>query len=493
MTLAEGRETLSRRSVLKLGAAGLGLAVTACDSDPSRPEEPRVSGPSFRVAERFRPFELIAPGFELVDQAAGPSAGMTRTQQSPVAPFAAVELEVTRISTTGVLAGLATADDEHVAVAYDSSRSRMSIEVRVDGRTRVVRTKRIKLQSPFRLGFVLCENQVTGLADSGDGWVPVLTMRDRVAALLDLREPATLARYTFAYGPRSAGDGLELGSVRAGAFGYAGLRDPHLVQHPDGTPVVRDGLAYLTFTCAGMGFFQQAHWGVFTLDLADPTDLRQVSQLYFSRDGLVLGDHAGQLIVDEDTGQSFLGVSSWGDFDYSGVHVRHASSTEDLLSGVHVLETEQLELPTSVGTWDPSFTRIDERWHVAFVESPSQDPFDFHPALAIGAAGGAYDKGLELVGIDDTVLECEGPIIAQLDGDWRVLASSLDAREYPVYDLKMERVGVLDAPYLTNIPHPQIVDLPDAGHLMVTFDGTAYGMRVLGYGTHGDVVVMRAS
>jgi hypothetical protein len=281
--------------------------------------------------------------------------------------------------------------------------------------------------------------------------------------------------------------------IRAGAFGYAGLRDPHLVQHPDGTPLVRDGLAYLTFTCAGMGFFQQAHWGVFTLDLADPTDLRQVSQLYFSRDGLVLGDHAGQLIVDEDTGQSFLGVSSWGDFDYSGVHVRHASSSEDLLSGVHVIETEQLDLPTSVGTWDPSFTRIDDRWHVAFVESPSQDPFDFHPALAIGAAGGAYDKGLELVGIDDTVLECEGPIIAQLDGDWRVLASSLDAREYPVYDLQMERVGVLDAPYLTNIPHPQIVDLPDAGHLMVTFDGTAYGMRVLGYGTHGDVVVMRAS
>jgi hypothetical protein len=74
-----------------------------------------------------------------------------------------------------------------------------------------------------------------------------------------------------------------------------------------------------------------------------------------------------------------------------------------------------------------------------------------------------------------------------------VLASNLDRREYPVYDLQMRRVGVLDAPYLSNIPHPQIVDLPGGGHLMVTFDGTPYGMRVLGYGTHGDVVVMRAS
>jgi hypothetical protein len=48
--------------------------------------------------------------------------------------------------------------------------------------------------------------------------------------------------------------------VRAGAFGYTGLRDPHLVQRPDGSAVVRNGKAFLTFTCAGMGFFQQAHW-----------------------------------------------------------------------------------------------------------------------------------------------------------------------------------------------------------------------------------------
>jgi hypothetical protein len=37
-----------------------------------------------------------------------------------------------------------------------------------------------------------------------------------------------------------------------------------------------------------------------------------------------------------------------------------------------------------------------------------------------------------------------------------------------------------------------VVDLPEGGHLMVTFDGTPYGMQVLGYGGHGDVVVMRA-
>jgi hypothetical protein len=176
------------------------------------------------------------------------------------------------------------------------------------------------------------------------------------------------------------------------------------------------------------------------------------------------------------------------------------STSEDLLSGVHVLQTEPLDLPTRVSSWDPSFTRIDDRWHVAFVESPSQEPFDFHPALARGPAGAAYAEALQLVGVDDTVRACEGPIIAQLDGAWRVLASSKDACEYPIYDLDMEHVGVLDAPYLSNIPHPQLIDLPGGGQLMVTFDGTpygrrvlGYGRRVLGYGTHGDVVVMRAT
>ena len=52
-----------------------------------------------------------------------------------------------------------------------------------------------------------------------------------------------------------------------------------------------------------------------------------------------------------------------------------------------VLATERLSLPTNVSSWDPALTRIDGRWHVAFVESPSQAPFMFHPALAVGPAG----------------------------------------------------------------------------------------------------------
>jgi hypothetical protein len=270
----------------------------------------------------------------------------------------------------------------------------------------------------------------------------------------------------------------------------AGLRDLHLVQHADGRPYERDGLAYLTATCAGLGFFQQAHWGVFTVDLQQPDRLDQVGQLFSSRDGLVLGDHAGQVIVDEEAGTYVAANSSWGDFDFDGVHIRHASTTDDILHGVHVLETEPLDLPTEVSSWDPSLTRIDDRWHVGFVESPSQDPFSFHPALAIGPERADHATGLELVGADDSLEQCEGPILQEVEGRWWLLASDGVAREYPVYDLSMKLQGSLDAPYESNIPHPQLVPRPGGGWLMITFEGTQYAEQLLGYGTHGDVLVM---
>jgi hypothetical protein len=53
--------------------------------------------------------------------------------------------------------------------------------------------------------------------------------------------------------------------------------------------------------------------------------------------------------------------------------------------------------------------------------------------------------------------------------------------------------GELDAPYVSNIPHPMVTPLPVNGNtkwIMVTFDGTMYYEPMLGYGTHGDFYVM---
>ncbi len=466
-------------------------------SQPTLGNTSDILGLSFTVSHRYRPFALVSPGFEDLDDATpAVLASLVRAATGPTVPFVAIELSGVVADHSDVVAGLQGAGGDHVVAVFSPTRRQVSIEVRRDGVTTVVAQGRADLGTRFQAAFALCENQVTALVDSGDGWQPLATNRKWVAELVDLRDPGTLSEFSYYYGAGgSSGTGGSIGSVRvsgvkAGPFGMAGLRDPHLVQRPDGTPYIRDGLAYLTFTCAGLGFFQQAHWGVFTLDLADPTEVRQVAHLYTGRDGLVLGDHAGQVVVDEANARVIVLTSSWGDFAFDGVHVRHAVTTDDVLSGRHVLETARLDLPTEVSSWDPAATLIDDRWHVAFVESPSQKPFDFHPALSAGPPGGAYGEGLERVAADSSMRQCEGTIIVGVGDRWYLLASDGDARSYPVYDLSVHRLGDLDAPYGTNIPHPQIVERPGGGYLMVSFDGTPYADDVLGYGGHGDVVIM---
>jgi hypothetical protein len=271
-----------------------------------------------------------------------------------------------------------------------------------------------------------------------------------------------------------------------------GLRDPHLVQRADGRPYVRDGRYFMTWTCAGPGFFQQAHWTVWSFDPARPQEQRLEAQLFSRRDGRVLGDHAGQVVRD---GRRWLvATSSWGDFAPGTIHVRHTTTTADVLSGVHVLDTARTPLPTRQGSWDPAITRIDGTWHVGFVESPSQaagKPFDFHPALA-STSSTTWHEELTKVAAATSLHQAEGPILVRIAGEAWLLASDGDDHHYPVFTLTGRRVGRVDAPYPTNIPHPQLVPRPGGGWWLVTFDGTPYGEDVLGYGTHGDLIVMRS-
>ena len=404
------------------------------------------------------------------------------TDPGPVAPFAAVELRLSGAAGEAS-AGLVTDDDQHVLVRWSGRRSAVTLEVRRAGRTRVLRRRTVRPGGPFGLAFALCENQVTALVDTGAGWRPVLTERRQVRTLVDLRAEEVLAAHQW------AAEGDAVASRRAGVFGMTGLRDPRLVQHADGTPYVRGGRYYATWTCAGLGFFPQAHWGVWSFDPADPRDLRLESHIFFRRDTVVLGDHAGQLVRDGD--RWLVAVSSWGDFRPGRIHVRHAETSADLLTGVHVLETARAPMPTGHGTWDPALTRVDGRWQVAYVASPSQDPFVFHPALAATGSDDWTDR-LEPVFAASRLRRTEGPVIVRVDGATWLLASDGKARAYPVFDLHGRRAGSLDAPYLTNIPHPQLVPDPAGGWWMLTFDGTPYAKKVMGYGGHGDVVLMHS-
>ena len=288
--------------------------------------------------------------------------------------------------------------------------------------------------------------------------------------------------------------------MRAGAFGQLGLRDVRLVSEADGTPV-RDGRRLLlTATHAGPGFFDAAHTGVWSLD-PEGWVLEHRADLFFRRPDKpgAYGDNATHLV--RDGGRWLVATSTWGDFDgHTGrsrrdatVAVTLADTDADLLNGRHVLDTRPLRLPTdglrSVGVWDPHLVRIDGRWHVGFVSASRF--FRFHPALA---AGDTLDD-LRLLGADPARTATEGTTLARVGGDWVVLAS--DGRQgprahraaFPVFDLALRQTGRLHAPYPTNIPWPTVVET-EAGWVLVTFDGTRAGGDLVGYGTHGDLVVM---
>ena len=73
-----------------------------------------------------------------------------------------------------------------------------------------------------------------------------------------------------------------------------------------------------------------------------------------------------------------------------------------------------------------------------------------------------------------------------------MLASDRHRRAYPVLDLDLREVGTLDAAYPTNIPWPTLAAV-DGQSLLVGFNGTPYGGRLVGYGSHGDVVIQQIS
>jgi hypothetical protein len=450
----------------------------------------------FREVSRHRPRSLLSPflALDLTDPEVPPGGGLVVHPPGLPAPFCTVVVEVGELGAgTGVVLGL-SGEAGSVLCRWAPEHGQVVLEVAAGrGAPTEVGRAAVPLPRSARLALTVNENRVVVLAAApGEELRPVLAVRDEVRAVLDLRDRAVLAALGHAYG-LTGGEG-RLARVQAGISGPAGVRDPQVVRRPDGTPVVRDGKLYLTVTSAGLGFFQQAHWTVWTLDLSDPGRFEQVGALFSARDGLVLGDHAGHLVVDEEAGRTIVLVSTWGDHDLQrGVHVRHATTTEDVLHGVHVLATERLALPTTASAWDPSLARVDGRWLVAFVECTAFEPrYTFHPALAV-ARGGDYDQQLAVVGVDAAREQTEGTLIQRVDGDWWVFASDGDARQYLVYDTELRLQGRVHAPYGSNIPHPVVVEAAGgrrAPRWLVTFDGTPWHEAELGYGTHGDLVVM---
>lgn len=433
--------------------------------------------PRLEIVRRLRPVDLVAPGSEQVRTT---SAG--RVALPAIAPYVAATC-----GPTGPVA-LHLGDQHLVARLEDGS---VSLDVTGSGALRSRRFHRAV--SPTGLGVSLTGTHVTAWTREADQWVA--RARHDLRDAVDTRDETALA-------------GLEVelpdGGGTAGGFGQLGLRDVRFVTEDDGTPLRDDGGLWITATSAGPGFFDTAHTSVWRLD---PTALEvgHTADLFFRRPDRpgVFGDHATHLLRSD--GRWRVATSTWGDFERprtragrrtpSGLRVTLAESDADLLHGRHVLDTRELPLPTdgldSIATWDPHLVRRDGGWLVGFVSA--RRFFDFHPAVA----GGPSLDDLRLVGAATDRTATEGTTLLDVDGEVVVLAS--DGRDgprgrrarFPVFDLAMTDRGVLDAPYPTNLPWPSLAHV-DGTWLMATFDGRAAGGELLGYGTHGDLVVMRS-
>src|SRR5918997_5175349 len=414
----EAAGIFDRRDFLKLaGAAGLGAALgasilpqQALALGPTGPTDPSFS---FSIKADYSAFDVISDNFvehrdafnrnrnlykvfapapertradfrfkdgRLRFSGDSPFFTLFRTSKSPIAPYAAVVVNVAALSQStveqnSVYAGLIKDASNYVVAWYNDATEKAGFDVAVDGKVTTLAETPATLAAPARFAFVLNSKEITALADEGDGafdgWKPIANYPNEptteypdpaiapgLSDYLDLRDPTVLAQYKYGFGARGgSGATIVLEGVEAGYWGRAGVRDNHVVTYADGTPYIKDNKLYLTLTNAGLDFFSTAHWGLYTLDLSDytsPTALKQVGKLFWNREGKVMGDHAGHIVYDDTTGEFIIGVSTWGDFTYQGVEIHHTRvpvlPTEDIevLHGVHVLTGQELKLPTAL-------------------------------------------------------------------------------------------------------------------------------------------------
>ena len=448
------------------------------------------------------------------------------------APFATVIVNVASLPADGtVYAGLYKDEDNYVHVYYDKDRSVVGIEARVNGVTYLgpenldevtgdpigeERVDREEFRGSFRFAFVLNEHRVIALV--GDRHMDIgnfrpLIERDvffetgirqgREDGDLDPRRRDFLRDYNNGFGARSeTGSNIVFDRVRAGYFGEAGVRDPKAVQYANGAPYIKNNKLYFTLTNAGLGFFEKAHWGVWTMDLSDYTNIEQVGNIFWRNaqdppDGdpgdpnKVYGHHAGQIVRDEARDRWIVVVSSWGDFGPQGgdrarvpgvvtypdgypfpdpgappddtppytppvdILYDEVPLSEDLLTGVHILVGKRHpvnDVPFQTeGKWDPGLTRIGGRWYLSYVIA--LDLFtDFQPALARSPRGADHTVQT-FVGADWAREATEGPVIQKLGGEWRMFASHGDdegnrdgtnerwINRYPIYFLRSANPG----------------------------------------------------
>ena len=312
-----------------------------------------------------------------------------------------------------------------------------------------------------------------------------------MAELVDLRRADVLGRARATPGVAAPGGG-------AGAGPRGAVRDDRAARPAPGAArgrvaVRRDGRVYLTWTCAGLGFFQQAHWACGRLDLGRPGRLRAGRQLYSRRDGLVLGDHAGQLVRDGD--RWLVATSSWGDFDADGrpraAHLRRPTTCSPACTSSRPSRATSADRRGQLGPR----AHPDRRPLAARLRGePQPGPVRLPPCARRDRRPADWTDGLEKVGRGGRPAPVRGP--GHRRGRrrpatcWPATRTTRTTRSSTSPGAGWAGSTRRTRPTSRTRSSSRTLQ---AGWLMLTFDGEQWHEDVMGYGGHGDVVVMHSA
>ena len=410
-----------------------------------------------------------------------------KTKKANDIPYVFMELGIESFGTqtTGtqsVGVGLIKDLSNYLAVIYDSVAKQLKVDIQLSG-TPVSRcVTDIELTAPCKIGFCQNETSISMFVDEGSGW-RYINHAGSYKNVLDLRNPISMKGWYHGYiFFTNKANTMKINSFKSGAFGQVGVRDHNVVRYTDGTPVIINNELYISATSAGVrNSIPGSHYSIFAMDLSS-YEVRETAKLLFKRNGLVLGDHAGNVVFDKEENCYHIFVSNWGDWENVGpAQVVYAKCYDDVLNGIKIIdETTMLNIPVTLtegSAYDPDVIKIDGEWHIYYTESSKSADISSFSGYAKGKT---LDSLVKVA--DDKVAQSgsyEGCKVQKIGGEWFVFSSNLT--EYRCCNGKdMSFVCNVNAPKIGNNsakPHFTIVPVPCGNKtklIVVSFDNTQY-------------------
>lgn len=392
---------------------------------------------------------------------------------------------------------------EAIVGAYDDADEHVEVRLsQVDGNVQAFE---------YRGGSIAAETELQAGVPSAPVDVLVTVMGDAVA--VNYREDGTLWQYAgwtelgtsfydqsyvsnFAPGVGALfenDDSITFGELRILSTQQFGYRDPFLVTHKDGAPMIEDDrYVYVTWSAGAPGL-QYGAQNVHKFDL-ETYETELVARIHYNtKDGQVYPDYPTKIVWDDDANEFVALVSAW--VTYTGgpdgaCHTYVTRTTDDILEGLHVLSVDDANLPgtgsnhvydidlhydSGLGTWRGCANNSNSAMNTVETSDDS---------LTGGWSQLSY---IDSSSVGGGVIE--GGRVRKVDGEFNCFWANQNAPEtmtvsnFP--DVGTDRNDVTtDADrWSPTLPsHPQVIEIPDEAN-----DQTSYLMLTFGDRTYEDM------